>query len=108
MKAFSIDELLRQQGVSGDEWSEFLRIPEMSLGLYVLRAGTADMQSPHAEDEIYVVLEGRGVLRVDDDDRPVAKGDILFVERSADHRFHSITEDLKLLVVFAPAYSGRD
>ena len=108
MKAFSTADLLNSQAASGEQWNEFLRVPELSVGLYVLKAGSADPQSPHAEDEIYVVIDGAGVLRVEDDDQPVAKGDVLFVEKSADHRFHSITEDLKLLVVFAPAYSGRD
>lgn len=108
MSAFALDELLAAQRESGEQWREFFRVPDLSLGLYVLPAGSEDTQSPHPQDEVYVVLEGRGQLRVDGADTPARKGDVLYVAKHAEHRFHGIIEDLKLLVLFAPAYSGRD
>ena len=108
MTAFPVDDLLAAQAQSGESWHEFFRVPDMSAGLYVLPAGGDDPQSPHPQDELYLVLEGRGTLRVDGADRPVAKGDLLYVAKHAEHGFHSIAEDLKLLVIFAPAYTGRD
>lgn len=82
---------------------EFLRRESMSAGLYRLPAGAADLQSPHGQDELYYVLEGQGRFQVEGEDRPVAAGSLLFVAAHAEHRFHSITEDLALLVFFAPA-----
>ena len=105
MDAFSLPALIADQARSGALWDEFFRVPALSLGLYVLAAGATDLQSPHAEDEIYYVAEGRGQLHVAGEDREVGAGDILFVAASDTHRFHSITEDLKLLVFFAPAES---
>ena len=61
-----------------------------------------DDQKPHDEDEIYVVMSGRGRFVVDGDDVAVGPGSILFVEKHAVHRFHSIEEDLSIVVAFAP------
>jgi mannose-6-phosphate isomerase-like protein (cupin superfamily) len=82
---------------------ELLRVPALSAGLYVLGAGESDPQRPHREDEIYYVTSGRGMIRVGTEDRPVEPGTIVYVPPRVEHRFHSITEELRLLVVFAPA-----
>jgi len=86
-----------------ERYLEFLRVPALSAGVYVLRAGETDPQRPHREDEIYYVTSGRGVIRVATEDRPVQSGSIVYVPPGVEHRFHSITEDLRVLVVFAPA-----
>ena len=90
-------------GASGRRYLEFLRVPSMSLGIYRLPAGGVDEQSPHGEDEAYYTLSGRGCLRVGAADHPVEPGSVHFVAARAEHRFHSIEEDLVLLVFFAPA-----
>ena len=71
----------------------------LELGVYVLTSTEPDMQQPHEDDEIYVVLEGRGTLEVEGDSFPVTEGDALFVEAGADHRFTGY-EDLSVLVIF--------
>lgn len=86
-----------------ERYLEFLRVPALSAGLYVLGAGDADPQRPHQEDEIYYVTSGRGVMRVGNEDRPVEPGSVVYVPPRVEHRFHSITEELRVLVVFAPA-----
>lgn len=98
----NVHELVAAQRLTTETWHEFLRVPSLSLGLYVLEAGAVDLQSPHGEDEVYLVLEGCGMLVVDGVDRSAEPGDMLFVAAHADHRFHTITETLRLLVVFAP------
>jgi mannose-6-phosphate isomerase-like protein (cupin superfamily) len=102
MQAFELAARLSERQASGKLYLEFLRVPTMSLGLYCLPAGGADPQSPHGEDEVYYVLTGRGQVRVGDEDRPVQPGSVVFVPAHAAHRFHTITEDLDLLVFFAP------
>jgi mannose-6-phosphate isomerase-like protein (cupin superfamily) len=105
LRAFEVAELVAKREASGESWIEFLREPALSMGVYALAAGADDPQSPHSEDEVYYIVSGRGVLRVEDVDRPVKPGTVVFVEANADHRFHSITEDLTALVLFAPAES---
>ncbi|HUS15848.1 MAG TPA: cupin domain-containing protein [Chloroflexia bacterium] len=82
---------------------EFLRVPALSMGLYVLPAGGTDPQSPHSEDEVYIVMAGSATIRVGEADQPVAAGSVVYVPAGVVHRFHSITADLAVLVVFAPA-----
>ena len=103
MDLFEIEQIDRRRAESGEAYLEFFRIPKMSLGVYKLEAGALDAQEPHREDEIYYVSSGRGMIAVGDEDRPVQPGSIIFVEANVNHRFHSITEDLVLLVFFAPA-----
>ena len=85
---------------------EFLRVPAMSAGIYVLSPGETDSQSPHAEDELYCVLRGRARMRVGLEDRPVGPGIMIFVGAGVEHRFYEITAQLQVLVCFAPAESG--
>lgn len=75
--------------------------------MYVLPKGTRDSQEPHTEDEVYAVMEGRGRIRVAGEDREVRRGSLVFVPALAEHRFHSIEEDLTVLVFFAPAEGNR-
>jgi len=103
MEAFELSQLAAQRQQSGKLYLEFLRVPSMSLGLYVLPAGGIDPQSPHTEDEVYYVVSGRGSIRVGAEDRAVEPGSIVFVKAGVEHRFHSIAEDLTILVFFAPA-----
>jgi mannose-6-phosphate isomerase-like protein (cupin superfamily) len=105
LAAFDLASIAAAREASGEPWHEFFRVPDLSLGLYVLAAGGVDGQSPHGQDEIYYVVSGRGTLSVNDVDTPAHPGSILYVAAHADHRFHSITEDLTLLVFFAPAYA---
>jgi len=103
MDAFEISQLIIDQQRSGKSYLEFLRVPALSAGLYILPAGGVDPQQPHTEDEVYYVVEGRGIIRVGTEDRPIEPGTVVFVAAQVEHRFHSISEDLKLLVFFAPA-----
>jgi mannose-6-phosphate isomerase-like protein (cupin superfamily) len=103
MAAFELSNLIKQQQESTKSYLEFLRVPSMSMGLYSLPAGAVDTQQPHSEDEVYYVTSGRGQIRVGGSDQPVQAGSVVFVGAQVKHYFHSITEDLTILVFFAPA-----
>jgi mannose-6-phosphate isomerase-like protein (cupin superfamily) len=104
-REFEHAELRGRRVEAGRPYLEFLRSETFELGLYELAAGSEDGQQPHDEDEIYVVLSGRGRFVVDGDDVAVGPGSILFVEKHAVHRFHSIDEDLSIVVAFSPPRS---
>lgn len=109
MKAYDLTHLTTSLIASGRAYLEFLRVPSMSLGLYALPAGGHDPQHPHTEDEAYYIVQGHGQIRVADEDHPVEPGSVVYVAAHVEHRFHSITEDLLILVFFAPAeYSGKN
>jgi quercetin dioxygenase-like cupin family protein len=102
---FTVDEIDRERALSGRGYREFLHRTAMSAGLYVLPAGGTDPQHPHHEDEMYYVIRGRARFRAGDEDREVGAGSILFVAAQAEHRFYDISEELAVLVFFAPAES---
>jgi mannose-6-phosphate isomerase-like protein (cupin superfamily) len=101
LEAFDLDEL-DKLAERAQPYHEFLRRRGMSLGIYVLPAGSEDHQHPHAADEVYVVLRGRGSLRVRDQNYEVRQGSVISVDHGEEHRFVDVTEDLHVLVVFAP------
>ena len=103
MEAFKVTHLIDQQNQSRQDYLEFLRVTSLSAGLYMLAAGAVDMQEPHTEDEVYYIISGRGLIQVGDESHPVEAGTLVYVKANADHRFHTITEDLRVLVLFAPA-----
>ncbi len=103
MQAFQLLDIIKQQSRSGKPYFEFLRLPDLSVGVYQLLVGDTDIQSPHTEDEVYYVVEGRAKIQVADEDRQVKAGSVIYVAKNVPHRFHSIEEDLIVLVFFAPA-----
>jgi len=109
---FQLAELQAERAASGKSYLEFLRVPALSTGLYELPKDGKDQQTPHRQDEIYYVISGRARMTItrgsgnDDqapEDRLVVTGTVIFVEAGTEHRFHSIEEELVVLVVFGPA-----
>ena len=96
---FELDDLQADRSKS---YAEFLRRPGMSMGIYHLPVGGTDLQHPHAADDVYVVLAGRGTLEVEGERVDVHRGRVVSVDQGADHHFVDVTEDLSFLVVFAP------
>jgi len=88
-------------------WEEHLTVPDLSCGTYSIPAGGSDPQSPHTEDEIYVITRGSATLWTPTAVAQVGPGDVVFVPAKEEHRFVDIVEDLAVLVVFGPAEDSR-
>jgi len=104
---FTHMEVADAHAAAGTAYHQYLTVPALSAGIYALEAGAEDTQTPHDEDEIYVVLTGRATVAIDGVDHPASRGDTIFVAKHVEHRFHTIEEDLRLLVVFAPAHTPQ-
>ncbi len=100
---FQIDDLTRQRAGENKLYLEFLRVPAMSAGVYILPKGGTDPQKPHRGDEMYYVVRGRGRMQVGSDHAEVGTGSVIFVEAEVEHRFYDVREELEVLVFFAPA-----
>jgi mannose-6-phosphate isomerase-like protein (cupin superfamily) len=107
MDAWELADVETARTAGGRLYEEFLRVPDMSAGLYVLDAGATDPQSPHTEDELYYVVRGRGRVTVGDESRDVGPGTLVFVAATVPHWFRDIVERLEILVVFGPAEGDR-
>ncbi|GGL99386.1 hypothetical protein GCM10010129_48820 [Streptomyces fumigatiscleroticus] len=105
MKAFRLDELEAERAANDGAYIQFLRERNMSVGLYALNAGEQDPQKPHEQDEVYVVVSGRASLTVGLETTQVARGSVVYVPAGVAHKFHHISEDLRVLVVFSPPES---
>jgi len=105
-EVFDLDHLLEKRLQAEKFYLEFLRVPAISAGIYVLPAGAVDPQTPHTEDEIYYVIGGIANVRIASEIRSVAEGSVIFVEAGVDHRFFDIEQELVLLVIFGPAESN--
>jgi mannose-6-phosphate isomerase-like protein (cupin superfamily) len=103
MEAFHLDQLSDEHEALGKLYLEFLRVPSLSIGLYVLPAGSNDPQSPHTEDEVYYIASGEATINVSGEDQEVRAGSIVYVAANVPHHFHSIRQELRVLVFFAPA-----
>ncbi|WP_329196718.1 MULTISPECIES: cupin domain-containing protein [unclassified Streptomyces] len=102
MKAFRLDELEAERAANDGAYLQFLKERNMSVGLYALDAGQTDPQQPHRQDEVYFVVSGRASITVGEETTTVANGSVVYVPAGVPHRFHHITEPLKVLVVFSP------
>lgn len=101
--AFTMEALEKQRAENGNAYLPFLNRSTLHCGVYHLAAGAKDGQSPHSQDEVYYVQSGKGKLQVDGEDFDASPGAVLFVAANAKHHFHSIEEDLTLLVFFSKA-----
>jgi mannose-6-phosphate isomerase-like protein (cupin superfamily) len=90
-----------------NDYITHLTVADMTVSTYSIPVGGVDDQTPHTEDEIYVVTGGRGRLVSGDGAADVNPGDVIFVPAGEDHQFVDVVEDLSLLVIFAPAYWSR-
>ena len=97
--------VLGRDDVPAGRYAEWVRSQSLSAGVYRIPADGVDDQSPHREDEVYVVTAGAAALEVEGHRIPVGPGTVAFVPRRADHRFVDVTADLEVSVVFAPPES---
>jgi mannose-6-phosphate isomerase-like protein (cupin superfamily) len=102
LQTFQAAELVAANAASDKRYTEFLRVPAMSAGIYALPAGCEDLQQPHAQDEIYYVLRGRSKFTCNGEVIDARPGSFIYVAARADHRFFDIVENLEIIVLFAP------
>ena len=103
---FDIEDLRSRLSGAPVEYREFFSVPAMHCGIYYLARGSTDMQSPHDEDEVYVVIAGRARMQVGDEVKDVRPGSVLYVRATESHSFFEIDEDMTLLVFFATQQSS--
>ena len=100
-QVFDLDEVKGKLKGRAVEYLEFLNVPALSCGIYFLAAGSTDMQAPHDEDEVYIVMSGKARMHLGDEERSVGPGSLLYVGATTEHSFFEIEENMTLLVLFA-------
>ena len=105
-QVFDLDKIRAELKDEPVAYREFLRVPALSCGVYRLAAGSQDMQSPHDEDEVYYVVEGKARLKLGEEIQDVRPGSVLYVRATETHSFFEIEEDMTLLVFFASSIAA--
>ncbi|MEO1262477.1 MAG: DinB family protein [Bacteroidota bacterium] len=82
----------------GKPFVTLLENGEMYIEIYEPK--NVDLQQPHDQDEIYVVISGSGIFYNNGERRPFKTGDLIFVPAGIEHRFEDFTDDFKTWVVF--------
>ncbi|MDQ6900421.1 MAG: cupin domain-containing protein [Candidatus Dormibacteraeota bacterium] len=104
MNAFQLEELHPARETDGHGYVDFLSSERLSVGYAIWPAGVSDRQQPHAEDEVYHVVQGRAMIQVGQEDLPVRAGSVVYVAAGVEHHFHSIEDELRVLVFWSPPH----
>jgi mannose-6-phosphate isomerase-like protein (cupin superfamily) len=64
-------------------------------------------QTPHEQDEVYIIVKGRGVVFHDGKRDPFEPGDLIFIAAGIEHQFEDCTKDLEVWVVFFGPRGGE-
>ena len=99
MHPFAVQSVVDRLRAAGGGYEIVHESPGLEIGVYVLVAPEPDRQQPHEDDEVYVGIEGSGVLEVAGESVPIRSGQAIFVEAGAEHRFTAYVH-LAVLVIF--------
>jgi mannose-6-phosphate isomerase-like protein (cupin superfamily) len=83
-----------------------IRHGSMRVGLYAPKG--KDDQSPHTQDELYIIASGSGWFVKGEERIAFAPQDVLFVEAGAEHRFEDFSADFATWVVFWGPEGGEE
>ena len=92
-------------GPTGEHAVTALQRGSLDVALSIPKRPTR--QSPHEQDEIYVVIRGRGVLYHDGKRESFEPGDLLFVAAGIEHQFEDIAEDFAVWRIFYGSRGGE-
>jgi mannose-6-phosphate isomerase-like protein (cupin superfamily) len=67
-----------------------------------------DMQTPHKQDELYVIIKGDGFFMRNGERVSCKKGDLLFVPAGMEHRFENFSDDFATWVIFYGPDGGEN
>ena len=89
-----------EEGVKASEFPAFVGVRHGTMRTLLYAPKGSDLQTPHDQDEIYIVQSGSGVFDKAGEKRPFGPGDVIFVEAGAEHRFEDFTDDFAVWAVF--------
>ena len=92
------DAVAQLPGPAGARFITLLSRGTLAIELYAPRG--RDPQTPHRQDEVYVVVQGSGTFFQGGSRQPFGPGDLLFVPAGVEHRFEDFSDDLMVWVIF--------
>ena len=102
----SVEKALAAVAASGAErYGVLLERGSLEIGFYA--PGGTDPQSPHEQDEVYVIHTGHGRFLLGEAEQSFGPGDVLFVAAQTEHRFVDFSDDFGAWVIFFGPQGGE-
>ena len=98
MRSTVADALQKLADSNGALFIKLMEHGSMSVEIY--RPVKTDKQTPHLQDELYVIISGKGEFLNNGDLSAFKPGDVLFVPAGIGHRFENFTDDFATWVIF--------
>ena len=105
MKRLNYSDVVARLDEAGTDYAETLENGSMRVGLY--RPQKLDPQTPHTQDELYIVQTGRGDFVCDGERARFEPGDVLFAAAGIEHRFEHFSGDFSAWVIFYGPEGGE-
>jgi mannose-6-phosphate isomerase-like protein (cupin superfamily) len=97
------------QSLSDKDEETFIKVMQHgSMSVEIYRPINIDPQTPHVQDELYVIINGSGEFYLNGNITEFQQGDIIFVPAGAVHRFENFTDDFATWVIFYGSAGGED
>ena len=97
------------QKLAGNDGAPFIKLIEHgSMSVEIYRPVKTDRQTPHLQDELYVIISGKGEFFNNGEQFSFSPGDVLFVPAGIEHRFENFTEDFATWVIFYGPNGGEN
>jgi mannose-6-phosphate isomerase-like protein (cupin superfamily) len=101
----TVEKALQVLKGAPETFAQLFRHGTMSVEIYQPRE--VDLQQPHLQDEIYVIISGSGIFQLGAEQFPFSAGDLLFVPAGVEHRFVQFSQDFSTWVIFYGAAGGE-
>jgi mannose-6-phosphate isomerase-like protein (cupin superfamily) len=95
---FALKDAAAALGKASDDFVTLMHEDTTRVLLFAPRG--EDTQTPHTQDEVYVVMSGHGQFRRREEVVDFVAGDVLFVPAKVVHRFENFSDDLVTWVIF--------
>lgn len=101
----SLHEALIELEDSENPFKQMMQNGSMTVEIY--KPAKVDLQQPHTQDELYVIISGTGEFYNNGDVFNFKPLDVLFVPAGIEHRFENFTDDFTTWVIFYGKQGGE-
>ena len=102
----SIEHAIRQlEEEDQNRFTVLMKNGTMSIEYYAPK--NVDRQTPHKQDEIYMIVSGNAIFFREGERVPCKTGDVLFVPAQMEHRFENFSDDFATWVIFYGKEGGE-
>lgn len=111
MKATVDDAMGKLPFPANEKWKlgvwdvEVMRHGSMNVQLFAPKG--QDFQTPHEQDELYIIISGTGIFDLNGETMPFAPHDVIFVPAGVEHRFTDFSDDFATWVIFYGPIGGE-